>query len=154
MRWLGFEGNLPASWSAAALLHAAIPEARCVGVKFFRSINMQEVVTRTVDVSSKVAACWREEPPQTIYRSDAQCLYSQLVLVGKSSGKVCLFRRIFQVLNERKQKSRSDTNYQLLYSKSLAPNTPRTTTFSSIIFSVSLHKYCLFNTFIVVNQYI
>ena len=80
-----------------------IPEARRVGVTFS---NMQEVVTRTVDVSSKVAACWREQPPQTIYRSDAQCLYSQLVLVGKSSGKVSFSRRVFHVLNERKQKKK------------------------------------------------
>ena len=35
----------------------AIPEARRVGMKFFRSINMREVVTRTVDISSKGAAC-------------------------------------------------------------------------------------------------
>ena len=81
-----------------------IPEARCIGITFFCSINMQEVVTRTIDVSSKVAVCWREQPPQTMYRSDAQCLCSQLVLVGKSSGKVSFSRRIFHVLNERKQK--------------------------------------------------
>ena len=144
----------PFSSGCGEKLTIGIPEARRVGVTFFCSINMQEVVTRTVDVSSKVAACWREQPPQTIYRSDAQCLYSQLVLVGKSFGKVSFSRRIFHVLNERKQKSRSDTDYQLLFSKSLAPNAPRTTIFSSTIFSVSLHKYRLFNTFIAVNQYI
>ena len=37
-------------------------ETRYVGVKFFHSINMQEVVTRTVNVSSKVAACGEKNP--------------------------------------------------------------------------------------------
>ena len=36
----------------------AIPDAHHEGAKFFRSINMPEVVTRTVYVSSRIAACW------------------------------------------------------------------------------------------------
>ena len=67
---------------------------------------MQEVVKQTVDVSSKLRRAGKNNPPQTIYRSDAQCLYSQLVLVGKSSGKVSFSRRVFHVLNERKQKKK------------------------------------------------
>ena len=84
---------------------------------------------------------------RTIYHWDAPCLYSPLVIVGKSLHKLCFSQQIFHALNERRQKSKSDT-------KSLAPNTARTTTFSSVLSSVSLHKYCSFSTFIVVNQYI
>ena len=96
---------------------------------------------QTVYVSSKIAAHWWEEPPQTIYRSDAQCLHSQLVLVGKCLHEVCFSRQFFHVLNEYKQKSKSNTNYQPWYSKSLT--TPRTTAFSSTIITVGLGEYCL-----------
>ena len=43
-------------------LLVAILEARRKGMKFFCSINMPVVVMRTFHHSSKIAACWWEEP--------------------------------------------------------------------------------------------
>ena len=91
---------------------------------------------------------------KSIYRWAAQCLYSPLVIVGESLHKVCFSWQIFHALNECRQKSKSDTSYQPQHSKSLVPNAPRMTIFSSVLLSVSVHKHCSFSTFTVVNQYI
>jgi len=79
--------------------------------------------------------------PQTGYRSDANNLYCPAVVVGRSLHERCIFRWILRAITGRREKATRDRECQPRKSKSLAQTPPRTTIFSSILFSLSQRKY-------------